>query len=69
MGEGCLAAFATGGPVLITDLAATARWPGFGPAALELGAAALFSFPHEVGVVRLGSLYLYRDVLGRPRSG
>lgn len=69
-GEGpCLDAFVTGGPVLITDLGEeAARWPGFGPAALELGAAALFSFPLEVGVVRLGSLDLYRDVPG-PLAG
>lgn len=66
VGEGpCLDAFATGGPVLIPDLAAeTNRWPGFGPGALKLGAAALFSFPLEVGVVRLGSLDLYSDVPG-----
>ncbi|TDC93441.1 ANTAR domain-containing protein [Saccharopolyspora aridisoli] len=70
VGEGpCLDAFASGGPVLISDLAAeTTRWPGFSPGALKLGAAALFSFPLEVGVVRLGSLDLYRDVPG-PLSG
>ncbi|UOZ04905.1 GAF and ANTAR domain-containing protein [Amycolatopsis sp. WQ 127309] len=66
VGEGpCLDAFATGGPVLISDLsAATARWPAFTPAACELGAAAVFSFPLQVGVVRLGSLDLYRDTTG-----
>ncbi|WP_344131571.1 GAF and ANTAR domain-containing protein [Saccharopolyspora halophila] len=70
VGEGpCLDAFATGGPVLISDLATDpARWPGFGPAALELGAAALFSFPLTIGVVRLGSLDLYRDAPG-PMAG
>lgn len=70
VGEGpCLEAFATGGPVLIADIAAEpGRWPGFGPAALELGAAALFSFPLAVGVVRLGSLDLYRDAPG-PMTG
>lgn len=70
VGEGpCLDAFASGGPVLITDLAAeTTRWPGFSPGALNLGAAALFSFPLEVGVVRLGSLDLYRDAPG-PLAG
>lgn len=31
---------------------------------MELGAAALLSFPMEVGVVRLGSLDLFRDVPG-----
>jgi hypothetical protein len=66
VGEGpCLDAFASGGPVLIADLtAATARWPAFTPAACELGAAAVFSFPLQVGVVRLGSLDLYRDTAG-----
>ncbi|PPK65099.1 GAF and ANTAR domain-containing protein [Actinokineospora auranticolor] len=61
----CLDAFASGGPVLVADLAAEgARWPAFTPAACELGAAAVFSFPLQVGVVRLGSLDLYRDETG-----
>lgn len=66
VGEGpCLDAFASGGPVLVADLAAeTTRWPAFTPAACELGAAAVFSFPLLIGVVRLGSLDLYRDVPG-----
>lgn len=66
VGEGpCLDAFASGGPVLVADLAAqSARWPAFTPAACELGAAAVFSFPLQVGVVRLGSLDLYRDTIG-----
>ncbi len=66
VGEGpCLDAFATGGPVLVADLAAQiARWPAFAPAACELGAAAVFSFPLQIGVARLGSLDLYRDTPG-----
>lgn len=66
VGEGpCLDAFASGGPVLVADLEAeTTRWPAFTPAACELGAAAVFSFPLQIGVVRLGSLDLYRDVPG-----
>jgi hypothetical protein len=66
VGEGpCLDAFASGGPVLVADLAAqTTRWPAFTPAACELGAAAVFSFPLQIGVVRLGSLDLYRDTAG-----
>ncbi|MEG8179223.1 GAF and ANTAR domain-containing protein [Nocardia terpenica] len=66
VGEGpCLDAFASGGPVLVADLAtAVTRWPAFTPAACELGAAAVFSFPLQVGVVRLGSLDLYRDTTG-----
>ncbi|ATE54295.1 GAF and ANTAR domain-containing protein [Actinosynnema pretiosum] len=66
VGEGpCLDAFASGGPVLVSDLAAqTERWPAFTPAACALGAAAVFSFPLQFGVARLGSLDLYRDVPG-----
>ncbi|MCR6490771.1 hypothetical protein M8542_49070 [Amycolatopsis sp. OK19-0408] len=63
VGEGpCMDTFATGGPILVPDLAADlARWPAFGPGAADLGAAAVFSFPPQVGVVRLGSFDLYRD--------
>ena len=66
VGEGpCLDAFASGGPVLVSDLAAAStRWPAFAPAAHDLGAAAVFSFPLQIGVVRLGSLDLYRDTPG-----
>ncbi|WP_020497159.1 GAF and ANTAR domain-containing protein [Sciscionella marina] len=66
VGEGpCLDTFNSGGPVLIADLAAeTSRWPAFTREALELGAAAVFSFPMQVGVVRLGSLDCYRDAAG-----
>lgn len=66
VGEGpCLDAFASGGPVLVADLATqTTRWPAFTPAACDLGAAAVFSFPMQIGVVRLGSLDLYRDTAG-----
>ncbi|MEV6714650.1 GAF and ANTAR domain-containing protein [Lentzea sp. NPDC051208] len=66
VGEGpCLDAFASGGPVLVPDLAAEgARWPAFTPGALALGAAAVFSFPLQVGVARLGSLDLYRGSPG-----
>jgi hypothetical protein len=63
VGEGpCVDAFASGGPILVPNLVADiSRWPAFGSAAVELGAAAVFSFPLQVGVVRLGSLDLYRD--------
>ncbi|MCS7482965.1 GAF and ANTAR domain-containing protein [Umezawaea endophytica] len=66
VGEGpCLDTFESGGPVLVADLAADgARWPAFTPGALALGAVAVFSFPLQIGVVRLGSLDLYRDVPG-----
>ncbi len=66
VGEGpCLDAFSSGGPVLIAELEAeTARWPAFTAGAIELGAAALFSFPLQIGVVRVGSLDLYREQTG-----
>ncbi|KFU77018.1 hypothetical protein BB31_33480 [Amycolatopsis lurida NRRL 2430] len=71
VGEGpCVQAFATGGPVLVPDLAATyIRWPAFASAAAELGVAAVFSFPLQVGAARLGSLDLYRDRPGPLTSG
>lgn len=66
VGEGpCLDAFASGGPVLIDDLSqARGRWPAFAEQAQTLGAAAVFSFPLQVGVIRLGSLDCYRDTVG-----
>ena len=66
VGEGpCLDTFDTGGPVLIAELKSEgARWPAFTQEALKLGAAAVFSFPLQIGVVRLGSLDCYRDSPG-----
>lgn len=55
-----------GRPVLMPDLARTAptKWPGFGPAALDAGIAAIFAFPLHVGGIRLGVLELYRSTTG-----
>lgn len=66
VGDGpCLDAYRASAPVLVADLATDgARWPGFTPTARELGVAAVFSFPLLVGVVRLGSLDVYRDRVG-----
>lgn len=66
LGEGpCLTAFRDRRPVLERDLAsAGARWPGFTPAAVESGVAAIFAFPLQVGAIRLGVLDLYRDTPG-----
>lgn len=66
LGEGpCLNAFHDRRPVLLPDLAeAAARWPGFTPAALEAGVAAVFAFPLQIGAIRLGVLDLYRDTPG-----
>lgn len=67
LGEGpCLDASRARRPVLQPDLAKTAvaRWPGFGPEALDAGIAAIFAFPLHVGAIRIGILDLYRDSPG-----
>jgi hypothetical protein len=64
LGEGpCIDAFRLDRPVLESDLADphATRWPAFTPAALRVGARAVFGFPVQVGVARLGSLNFYRD--------
>lgn len=65
-GQGpCLDAFASGEPVLVHDLAAErGRWLGFDGEALANGVVAVFSFPLQVGAVRLGTLDLYRTTVG-----
>ena len=63
-GEGpCVDAFRLDAPVLEPDLAdpVSRRWPAFSPPALRAGARAVFGFPVQVGVARLGSLNLYCD--------
>jgi hypothetical protein len=67
MGEGpCVDASRDRRPVLQSDLAVTglSRWPGFTAGALQAGIAAVFSFPLQVGAIRLGALDLYRDTTG-----
>ncbi len=67
LGEGpCVEAAQTRRPVLQPDLRRTAvsRWPHYGAAVLEAGIAAIFAFPLQVGLVRLGVLDLYRDSPG-----
>ncbi|HZN20684.1 MAG TPA: GAF and ANTAR domain-containing protein [Micromonosporaceae bacterium] len=67
LGQGpCVDTFVGGGPVLAVDLRSPeclARWPAFTPAALDIGARAVFALPLQVGAIRLGALDLYR---GRP---
>src|SRR3954466_12492974 len=41
------------------------RWPAFAPAAREVGAAAVYAFPLQMGAARLGVMDLYHV---RPRS-
>lgn len=64
LGEGpCLDAYHHGRPVLEPDLVdpVTPRWPAFAGPAIDAGVRAVFGFPVQVGVVRLGALNLYGD--------
>ena len=57
----CIDAFELGRPVLVPNLTAVgSRWPGFTADAITAGAAAVFSFPLQVGGVRLGVLEMHR---------
>jgi ANTAR domain-containing protein len=68
LGEGpCHDVLASAAPVLAVDLGdaeSARRWPGFVPAARQLGAGAVFAFPLIVGVIRAGVLGLYRGSPG-----
>jgi len=64
LGEGpCLDAWASGEPVMESDLAdpARMRWPAFAPPAVKAGVGAVFAFPLRVGEIRIGVLALYRE--------
>lgn len=61
----CIDAFELGHPVLVPDLTTDGgRWPGFTADAVTEGAAAVFSFPLQVGGVRLGVLEMHRRSAG-----
>ena len=67
LGEGpCIDAHRLECPVAEPDLAkpATVRWPAFSPVLLRAGARSVFSFPLQIGAVRLGVLGLHRDTAG-----
>jgi GAF domain-containing protein len=67
LGEGpCVDAHHQGRPVLEPDLAAPkiTRWLAFTGPAVTAGVRAVFGFPLQVGVVRLGALNLYCDHAG-----
>lgn len=66
LGEGpACDAFNMGAPALEPFLAdATGRWPFFRPKALDFGVRAVFSFPLQTGVIRLGALDLFRAKQG-----
>jgi ANTAR domain/GAF domain len=63
LGEGpCQDAARDGRAVLVGDLTGPAglRWPMFTDAALAAGFRAVFAFPLQIGVIRLGTLALVR---------
>ena len=67
LGEGpCVDAWSYRLPVFEPDLThhPESRWPGFGPAARDAGAAAVFSLPLQVGRSRLGAIDVYRNQPG-----
>jgi hypothetical protein len=66
IGEGpSVEALQTGFTVLMRDLSASdGRWPGFTPAASEVGVRGVFAFPLRMGAARLGVLSLYRTEPG-----
>jgi hypothetical protein len=72
LGEGpCLDAVTSSSPVLVSDLDdkdAVRGWPGFTPQARQIGAAAIFALPLQIGAIRVGSLGLYRDKPGPLRT-
>jgi hypothetical protein len=64
-----LEAAAAGTPVLVPDLAdAASRWPGFVPAAEDLGVHAIFAFPLRIGAISVGVLTAHRAIPG-PLAG
>ena len=65
MSEGpCMAAFATGAPVSVSDLSNDDRFPSFASRGLEEGLLAVFSFPLIHEDQQLGALDLYRKTAG-----
>jgi diguanylate cyclase (GGDEF)-like protein len=65
LGQGpCLAAYLTGQPVAVPDVANDQLFSLFSPAAAEQGLAAVFTFPLRHADLRIGALDLYRDTPG-----
>ena len=68
LGEGpSVDASHAGGPVLVPDLRdprTTSRWPAYRPEAMTAQLGSQFSFPLQIGAIRLGVLTLYRDRTG-----
>lgn len=73
LGEGpCVDTCRIGRPVLEPNLAdpKVARWPEFAGPAVDAGVQAIFGFPLQIGVIRIGALDLYVDTPGglRPQQ-
>lgn len=67
LGEGpCVQAVSTGCSVLVSDLheVSHTQWPMFAEAASRTPARAVYSFPLQIGVIKVGVLDLYRDQPG-----
>jgi hypothetical protein len=68
LGEGpAVDASQAGGPVLVTDLhedRGPSRWPDYLREAAELDLCGQFSFPLQIGTIRLGVLTFYREQTG-----
>lgn len=60
----CLDAHRSAAPVLVPDLAADGRWPGYCREAVSEGVAAVFALPMRSGEIGYGTLDLYRDTPG-----
>jgi hypothetical protein len=72
LGEGpCFEAYVFGGPVLVPDLAAgpPPKWPVFAAEAAAQPVAALFTFPVQIGAVRVATLDTYRSTPGSLSPG
>jgi hypothetical protein len=65
LGEGpCVASYATGRPMCISDLGLDDRWTVFCREASALGVGGVFAFPVKVGSHAVGVLELYRRAAG-----
>ncbi|WP_346265303.1 GAF and ANTAR domain-containing protein [Actinoplanes xinjiangensis] len=67
LGEGpCWEAFSLRRPVLVPDLGGVSptRWPMYIPAVHDSGIRAVFSFPLQMGAMRLGVLDVFRKRTG-----
>ncbi|WP_329045788.1 GAF and ANTAR domain-containing protein [Amycolatopsis sp. NBC_01488] len=72
LGEGpCFEAYVVGGPVLVPDLAAgpPPAWPVFAAEAAAHPVAGLFTFPVQIGAVRVATLDTYRATPGSLTAG